>query len=240
MKKLNPVWILLALFVLGIVLVLQLPRIIIAVGDGVGRVTTESLNAMGDGAGRIMEAFTKQAVTNVFQTATFGTQAAHELHVATWRGEIRLRRKEESGWTAAEVEVSKTAEVPVYIPLAREQWSFDVVNDTLIVRCPDRQYGPAAVDNTSGRASIRETSWRIREGRMIEEAYDELDRQANGRAAGAAGADLGTARNSVAEFIRQWVLKPHFPNNQNARIIVLFPGEEPPAPPEPTTVIERR
>lgn len=190
-------------------------------GSGVSQVAKTTIDSITSGIARL----TSTNVTNTFEQIVLASKSEHELHVATWKGYLSMGKVEETGWTRAEVLVRKPAQVPVYVSLKRSTWKFDVQDDTLYVYPPAIDFGPPSVDNAHAARLILDSSWRISESRMLEEAESELDRKADQLGKTQAQGIRDSAREGVSTFIRDWVLKPYFPKQQDAKVVVVFPDE---------------
>ena len=220
-----------ALVLAAIVFVFAVPRVIEGLFLGVGKGVAEVVKAPFTGAGQLVKdslAFLTPNITNVFETRVLATRTETNLHVATWKGEVSLRKKEESGWTKAEVEAVRPAEVPLYVSFAKNAWRFRVADRTLFVMPPGIEYGSASMDISHEAARALETSWRISETRMIADVKEQLNKEGGNMARKQAVSAVDNARSGVAAFIRSWVLEPYFPENKDARIVVVFPGEPTP------------
>lgn len=190
-------------------------------GKGVGEAISKPIERTGDALAKL----TATNVTNIFETQVLAAHSANSLLVATFKGSISIRKVEESGWTRAEVEVRKPAEVPLYLPLRKNFWRFQVIDNTLLVLAPAIEFGKPSVDNVHVQRTVLDSSWRISETRMLREAEQELDERAPQLAAAQAIAAREQAREGVATFIREWLLKPQFPANKEMPLKVTFPGE---------------
>lgn len=221
------------ILVLGCALIYSLPRIITAMGraagDQVARVLDQAGRSVTNAATGVVDSLAKfvtPEVKNFWETRVLESQKQTRLNVATWRGTLS-QRKSKTMWPAAiaEVEVRKPAEVQLFVPLKRGSWDFVVSGKTLYVFAPSLEPAKVSVDNAHTEKLILCTSWRISEQVMLEEAEGELDKMADRMASGQASRIIDLARDGVADFVMQWVVKRYYPDGGGVKVRVIFPGE---------------
>ncbi|MBS0320277.1 MAG: hypothetical protein JSR18_07020 [Proteobacteria bacterium] len=158
------------------------------------------------------------------------------LEVATVRAYERFKREDTAdfwglplGTTTSQIQLTVTYRY--HIELARE-WPVDVDGQTAIVHAgPLVASLPVAFD-TSTMEKYTHSGWaRFNKDENLAQLERSLTPELAQRANSARYKSLALepARQTVAEFVRRWLLtQPRWTNDPHAEVVVLFPGEQRP------------
>lgn len=201
-----------------------------------------------DRTGGLAEKFRQQHITETFTSAlpTFARSPGGNLELATSTSTETLTRTDERtiawdmvylGRTVSEISVPVTYR---YHLVLRDPWKLDVVGNTCIVRAPAiRPSLPPAI-HTDRMQKRSEAGWARFDAR---EQMAELERSLTPRLTRHAGDPRRLAlvreecRKTVAEFVRDWLLREdHWRKDRFTAIQIVFADEPQEKSPPPATL----
>ena len=229
-RRLEPWWVKLAIVLLLCATILLATKMVIERASG------------------LAEKFRQQHITETFTSAlpTFARTPGGNLELATSTSTETLTRTDERtiawdmvylGRTVSEISVPVTYR---YHLVLRDPWKLDVVGNTCVVRAPAiRPSLPPAI-HTDRMQKRSDAGWARFDAK---EQMAELERSLTPRLARHAGDPRRLAlvreacRKTVAEFVRDWLLREdHWRSDRFASIKVIF-ADEPDAKPELAPVV---
>lgn len=221
-------------------MLLALAVLVMVVGYSCVRVIRETGETAASVLERVAESFNGKSAST-FGVQVFGSSKEYALKVLTTRGRVDHELSDTNvwGWSRATVRVSVPYQVAWTIPLDRAGWTMTREpgadgqrGDVLVVTCPAPRPDAPALAWDRAESLELDTGFFLREGRMIEQARNELSRRATALVTEQSDLDLidQAAAAGVERMVREWVLANH-PDAKGATLRVRFlPRTPPPSP----------